>query len=129
MVHEYQIQDLVDRCEEVTLTEKHSIKNLRLAETWGLCKLQQACLDGVGKFWTREEILEDPDLKKLSSGLQLDVMSRKVELFEAQLGSFRVEKIGDGRYTQTFDLKSLYMHLYDNGTAEIVIRKHSNYRM
>ena len=85
LVHEYQIQDLVDRCEEVTLTEEPSIKNLLLAETWGLGKLQQACLDGVGKLWTRKEILEDVDFSKLSSGLQFDVMSRKIELFEEQM--------------------------------------------
>ena len=82
LVHEYQMQSLVDECEEAIMKDKTTLSNLKLAELLGLQQLRDHCLKEITTYFPLSDIQEDDIYKGLSVATQTEILCGKIIVME-----------------------------------------------
>ena len=84
IAHEYQIQDVVDLCEEMIITDQPKISNIKLADEYGLQKLRDHCLKTTGTYFPLADI-KDEGFESLSDATKCDLLSMRIQTLERKL--------------------------------------------
>ena len=85
IAHEYQIQDVVDLCEEKIIADQPKISNTKLADDLGLQKLRDHCLKTVGTYFPLADIKGDETFDSLSDETKCDILAMRVQTMETKI--------------------------------------------
>ena len=92
LAHEYQIQDIVRRCENYIITDKPKISNVKLADVYGLQRLRNHCMNKIGTYFPLADITGDDDYKTLCEASRFELLCKRISTMEARIpgcdGSF-----------------------------------------